>query len=244
MKGFVLAAGLGSRLKPWTDSHPKALVPVGGLPALQRVVEKMYGARISDVTVNVYHFADQIRDFISAKGWDVKISDERPYLLETGGALLHASPLLSGDEPVLVHNVDIISNADFKLLENAHVDEDADVTLLVNSRDSSRKLLFSSEMRLCGWHSLVTDEFRPPNPLPFSHELSFSGIYIVSPKVFGVMRAKGFSGRFSIIDFLLSSLSDLKIRGLVEPGLKLLDIGKPESLARADAFIRSLGRIQ
>lgn len=236
MKGFILAAGLGTRLKPWTDSHPKALVPVRGVPMLERVVGLLNANGIFDLTVNVHHFADQIRRFIDERGWKINISDESELLLETGGGLLHASDFLSYDDsPVLIHNVDILSNADFKALERVHTDRDADITLLVSPRESSRRLIFSYDWRLKGWHSLASDEYRPAG-FRFSAgdiEMAFSGIYIVSPSVFEFMRAKGWKGRFPIMDFLLDSVDELRIFGYEQKDLSLIDIGKPDSLDRA-----------
>ena len=235
MKGFILAAGIGSRLKPWTDSHPKALAQADGIPMLQRVVEKMYDSGITDITVNVYHFAEQIIDFIKTKGWNINISDERPELLETGGALLYAEKFLTGDEPILVHNADILSNADMRSFEAFHNNHNNDVSLLVSDRDSSRKLIFNNDNRLLGWHSLKTDEYKPQNfePKLTDKKLAFSGIYIVSPAIFGEMRTNGFSGRFPIMDFFLHIPHKINIMGYEQQGLNLLDIGKPESLARA-----------
>lgn len=243
MKGFILAAGLGTRLKPWTDHHPKALAPAGGVPMLERVVEKLRDAGIQDLTVNVYHFADQIIDFIHQKGWKVNISDERPLLLETGGALLHAAPFLNfeANEPVLVHNADILSNADFKGLSRIHQQAKADITLLVSSRDSSRKLIFDSENNLRGWHNTNTGELRPENfkPFPHSKELAFSGIYLISQTVFDDMKKVGMKGKFSIIDYILSACNRLNIIGYEQENLKILDIGKPESLKMASEFLIS-----
>lgn len=242
MKAFILAAGLGTRLKPWTDSHPKALVPVGGIPMLERVVEKLCSHGMENITVNVHHFADQVRDFISKKGWRLHISDESPLLLETGGALLHASQFLKSDsEPILIHNVDILSNADFKALEQAHHDRNADITLLVSPRESSRKLIFDNQWRLKGWHSLAKDEFRPAgfNPSSSDFELAFSGIYIVSPSVLDFMVKEGWSGRFSIMDLMLDSIHKLRIFGLNQSDLELIDIGKPDALHRAEILFHN-----
>lgn len=236
MKGFILAAGLGTRLKPWTDHHPKALVPVGGVPMLQRVVEKMHKAGITDITVNCFHFANQIKDFIREKGWEINVVDETPLLLETGGAILNAAPFLEGDEPILVHNVDILSNADFDHLEGAHIKDNCDATLLVSDRVSSRKLIFNSDGRLVGWHSLTTDEFRPAGfkPSEEDSEMAFSGIYVISPTVISKMKSLGWKGRFSIIDFFLSSLESVDCRAYAQPKLQLIDIGKPDALEKAN----------
>ena len=236
MKGFILAAGMGTRLKPWTDFHPKAMVPVGGIPMIERVVNKMQLAGITDITVNVYHFAQQIIDFVKDKGWNINISDERPTLLETGGALLHAAKFLNGDEPILIHNADILSNADFIAMKDAHIQQGNDITLLVSDRDSSRKLVFDTEGELKGWHSRSGGEFKPRSFImqPDYSELAFSGIYIISPGIFTKIRNEGFSGKFSIIDFFLESIGKLKIKAFQMPDLYISDIGKPESLARAE----------
>lgn len=238
MKGFILAAGLGTRLKPWTDSHPKALVPVAGVPMLERVIDKMHRAGITDITVNVHHFADQIIDFILSKGWRINISDERERLLDTGGALLHAAEFLEGTEPVLVHNADILSDADL----NDIIYPGADVSLLVSDRTSSRKLIFDAEMNLEGWHNLTTGEFRPdylyPSPNPIlpesSTQLAFSGIYVFMPRFLWEMRQQGWDGcRFSIVDYWLDTLSEGIYKGVERNNLRLIDIGKPDSLNRA-----------
>lgn len=236
MKGFILAAGMGTRLKPWTDSHPKALVPVGGIPMLKRVVEKMKDSGIEDISLNVYHFAEQIIDFVNAQGWNINISDERPELLETGGALLKASEFIERDQPVLVHNADILSNADFDAILKFHEDNGCDATLLVSDRDSSRKLIFNKLNNLVGWHSLKGNEYRPRDfeMKPDFNELAFSGIYIISPDLLGLMREEGFYGKFSIIDFFLKVMSKCNIKGFYQKNLDLIDIGKPESLTWAE----------
>ena len=236
MKGFILAAGLGTRLKPWTDRHPKALVPVGGIPMLERVIDKFHRSGITDITINCFHFADQIKEFLLQKGWKVNIVDENPLLLETGGAILNAASFLEGDEPVLVHNVDILSNANFNSLEQAHINSEAVATLLVSERESSRKLIFDPDRRLRGWHSSATDEYRPAGFTPDSQdsELAFSGIYIISPSIIKEMHRKGWEGKFSVMDFFLNTLNELVYKGYNQQDLELIDIGKPDSLNRAN----------
>lgn len=238
MKGFILAAGLGTRLKPWTDSHPKALAPVAGIPALQITVEKMLASGISDITVNVFHFPDQIIEFINEKGWNIKISDERPVLLETGGAILKAAPMLEGNDPILVHNADIISNVDFALLKQKFDSILPDLLLLVSDRNSSRKLIFNEDMKLVGWHNLKTNEYKPAGfqPKETDIELAFSGIYILSPSVIRNMISENRSGKFSIIDYLMETLPDADYRGFLYENLKLIDIGKPDSLNQAQSI--------
>lgn len=239
MKGFILAAGLGTRLKPWTDHHPKALAPVGGVTMLERIVEKFHKAGITDLTINCHHFADQIKQYIKEKEWSINIAEEIPELLETGGAILNASRYLAGDEPILIHNVDILSNANFKTLGEAHQKTGAMATLLVSDRKSTRKLIFDREERLIGWHSVSTDEYRPAGFRPETKDIekAFSGIYVVSPAIINEMKERGWEGRFSIMDFFLSTLTDLSYRAHTQDDLSLIDIGKPDSLNRANMLL-------
>lgn len=249
LKGFILAAGLGTRLKPWTEKHPKALVPVGGVPMLERVIENMYSQGVTDITINVHHFADQIIEFISSKGWDIKISDERERLLDTGGALLHAADFLEGDRPILVHNVDILSNADFNDIMNIG----SDASLLVSDRSSTRKLIFDDAMQLRGWHNLVSDEYKPVRLSADSNksedlksytnlkEFAFGGIYIISSTFIGKMRQNGWGNyKFSIIDYFLDTMQKYTYTGRIQKGLEIIDIGKPDSLNRANKILSFL----
>lgn len=241
MKAFVLAAGLGTRLRPWTLEHPKALVPVGGTPMLERVICRLRTFGFDDITVNVHHFASQIVDFLAARdfGCAIHISDESDELLDTGGAIMRAAGFLCADnEPFLVHNVDILSDADLSVLMRAHSECGADSTLLVSDRESSRKLLFDSAMRLRAWRNLQTGEFRPARPedLGLLKELAFSGIHVMSPAALTDMRRLGYEGKFSVMDFLLDARREADVRGFDGKGLQLIDIGKPATLSRANAL--------
>lgn len=237
---MILCAGLGTRLKPWTESHPKALVPVGGVPMLKRVIDRLYSQGFDEVTLNTHHFSDQIFSFINNEDLPVReinVSDESKLLLDTGGGILNAERFLAADSrPFLVHNVDILSNADLKGLYDAHLSSGGNITLLVSDRDSSRRLVFDKDMNLKGWKNLNTDELRPINlKIENSDAMyAFSGIYVMSPDVFAVMKENGFGGKFPIMDFFLSGLQGLKISGVVATDLKLIDIGKPDTLRRAN----------
>ena len=239
MKAFVLAAGLGTRLRPWTLTHPKALVPVGGVPMLERVVRRLVEQGFDDIVVNVHHFADQIESFIAQTDMGarrIRISDERGRLLETGGAILHASDMLCGDtEPFLVHNVDILSDVDLAALMASHMEGEAESTLLVSHRESSRRLVFSADMRLRGWHGVADDMWKPAGCVsgPTDCELAFSGIYVMSPALVDKMQMLGFSGRFSVIDFFLAACGDNAIYGHDAGSPEIIDIGKPATLERA-----------
>ncbi len=244
MKTMILCAGLGTRLKPWTEKHPKALVPVGGIPMLKRVTERLIGQGFEEITINVHHFADQIIDFVENDGelaGKVVISDESDTLLDTGGGLLHAEKYLGADDrPFLVHNVDILSNANLKALMSNHVDSHLHVTLLVSDRKSDRKLVFDKEMNLKGWMNTKTGQMRPDG-FEVSEDdrmLSFSGIYIMGPEVFTIMKENGYEGSFPIMDFFLSGIPVLKIGGVVQKDLEIIDIGKPDTLHRANLEIQ------
>ena len=205
MKAMILAAGTGTRLKPLTDEIPKALVPVKGIPMLEHVIIKIKTAGFTNIIINIHHFGEQIINFLDAKhnfGMDIKISDERNYLLDTGGGIKHANCYLYGDEPFLVHNVDIFSNVDLRTMCTAHVSSKALATLLVSRRQSSRQLLFDKDDRLCGWLNHETGEVKSYTPQfdPSIHfEYAFGGIHVISPEIFRQM--EDWTGKFSIINF-------------------------------------------
>lgn len=238
MKAFILAAGLGTRLKPWTLSHPKALVPVGGIPMLERVILRLKQEGFDYIVINVHHFASQIVDFLDTRkfGIDIRISDETEKLLDTGGALLHAAPLLSVDnEPFLIHNVDILSNACLADIMKHHISTGSSATLLTSHRTSSRKLLFDNEYRLRGWCNESTGEIKgEPGSWPIS--MAFSGIHAVSIPLLSTMASEGYSGAFPIMDFYLNHTRSARIEAFPDPNLDLIDIGKPESLTRANSL--------
>ena len=242
-RAMILAAGLGSRLRPLTDHLPKALVPVAGKPLLQHQLEKLHEAGIPEAIVNLHHHADQIEDWCADHPSPVRVlfSDERAQLLDTGGALKHALPLLRDmQQPLLVHNVDILSNARFEPLLQAA--EQRAALLLVSERPSRRQLLFDDDMRLVGWTDTQTRQLRSPYPrLDASrcHHLAFAGIHAIHPRLFSRLRDYP-EDCFSIIDFYLQACTDEPIYGFVQPGLRLLDVGKPESLRQAETFLGSL----
>ena len=246
MKAMVFAAGLGTRLRPLTDSMPKALVPVCGKPLLFHVLQKLKSAGYTDVVVNVHHFPEQIREYLSSGdfGLSIKISDESEELLETGGGIAHARSLLEGaDGPFLVHNVDIISNLDIPWFRS-EMCSGALSTLLVSERETQRYLLFRPEdMRLVGWTNVSTGEVRSPyRDLDPSSCLryAFAGIHNISPGIFDVFDALGVPSRFPIIDFYLEACARYPIYGVLAPGLKLVDVGKSETLPEAEKVCREI----
>lgn len=243
-QAFILAAGLGTRLKPLTDTMPKALVPVCGKPLLQHQIERLAAAGFTRIVINVHHFANQIVDFVekyklqSANYKDVEllISDERTELLETGGALRHAAHLFDPDVPVLVHNVDILHNVN---IAEFYAQHQAAATLLVSHRDTSRYLVFDNDHRLIGWTNIKTGEVKG-QALPLGERgklLAFSGIHVISPSLFTEMQA--WPARFSIIDFYLEACQHSVIRGVEVPGFQMVDVGKLDTLATAEEFMSS-----
>ena len=243
MKAMIFAAGLGSRLKPLTDNMPKALVPVAGKPMLEHVILKLKEAGFDQIVINIHHLGQQIIDFLQANnnfGVKIYISDERDYLLDTGGGIKKAALFLQGDEPFLVHNVDILSNVDLKLLYQQHVNNNALATLLVSQRQTSRYLLFNQENKLCGWRNHATGEVKSFYPYfdPQQYtEYAFGGIHVMSPKILDWMEE--WTGKFSIIQFYLSICARTDIHAFPSSNLRLLDIGKPETLAEAERFLHA-----
>ncbi len=226
---MIFAAGLGTRLKPLTDTMPKALVPYKGEPMLKSLVVILKESGFQDIVVNVHHFADQIDDYLAQNGnfgVSIRTSDERDLLRETGGGIRHAASLLKGTDPILVHNVDIVTNLDYSSLLDNHKIEDL-ATLIVSDRKTSRYLLFDDENRLVGWTNIETGQVKSPyvnlNPDLYK-KMAFSGVHIVSPKIFEVM--KTWPEKFSIIDFYLSVCMDYPVRALTFEGLEVRDLGK------------------
>lgn len=242
MNAFIFAAGLGTRLKPLTDTMPKALVPVGGKPLLYHVIEKLKSAGIKKIVINIHHFGEMIIDYVKENnnfGIEIVFSDERQMLLETGGAIKHAVDLL-GDEPFLIHNVDILSNVDLEALINAHTESNSAATLLVSKRNSTRALLFSSDGNLTAWTNKTTGEVKTPySDIEISNlnEFAFSGIHIFTPRLFKYFGA--YPEKFSIIDFYLNTCKEENIKAYTQDGLQLLDVGKLDSLEKAEEFVKS-----
>jgi NDP-sugar pyrophosphorylase family protein len=230
MKAMILAAGLGTRLKPFTNHHPKALAPVNGKPVLQRNVEFLQRFGIEDVIVNVHHFAGQIEKAIwDANGWgsNITISNEREEVLETGGGILKASWFLKESEPFVVMNADILTDLNLSAMVANHLQSKPLGTLAVTSRSSSRALLFNSNNELCGWQNEKTGETKgkPGNPK------AFSGIQILDPAIFNHIR---FSGKFSMIDVYLDLCSQHQFLAFDHSQSLFMDIGNPEKLASAE----------
>ena len=238
MKAIIFAAGLGTRFKPWTDEHPKALAIVNGKSLLQRNIEYLQQYGITEVVVNVHHFANQIKEAIDENdGWgsNISISDETEEVLETGGGLMKARHLLEGDEPFISLNVDILTNMDLAKLIAFHQQHRPLVTMGVTNRKSSRVLLFDEGNRLCGWKNVQTGEEKISIPKPHLIERAYSCVVVYEPKIFSLIQQQG---KFSIIAAYLDLAAANSIIGLDHSGDKLVDVGKPESVAIAEALFQ------
>jgi len=246
MKALIFAAGIGSRLKPFTDSHPKALAKVGGITMLQRTVEKIRDLGADKIVVNVHHFANQIIDFLKENhnfGVDIAISDETGQLLDTGGGLLKAQPLLEAThgEPILLHNADILTDAPISRMMEHHLATNAVATLLAGNRCTTRQLYFDAHGYLCGWHNSATGENRPSGFCPaLAHGASphsFNGVHIVDNRIFPYLRhyAAIVGEAFSITPFYVDAIGKMDVNAFI-PQTEYLwhDIGTPEKLAAAE----------
>lgn len=242
---MIFAAGLGTRLRPLTDTRPKALVEVAGKTLLEHVIEKLKRAGFDDITINVHHFADMITDYVQEHnnfGIHIQFSDERTKLLNTGGGIKKAASLIwkgNDTESVLIHNVDILSNANLRTFYQTH--RDADAALLVSNRKTQRYLLFNEERRLVGWTNIATGEVKSPYPdlnPTTCQKFAFSGIHLFSPTLIEEM--KRFGDVFSIIDLYLTACKDYRIFGYPQEDLKLLDVGKLNTLEEAGTFLSEI----
>lgn len=239
-QAMLFAAGLGTRLRPLTDTMPKALVPVCGKPLLWHVLQKLKAAGYRHIVVNVHHFAQQIIDYLKANdnfGLDIRISDESEALLDTGGGIRKALPLFDPASPILIHNVDILSNLDIA----QGLPMDGDATLVVSQRQTKRYLLFDDDRRLCGWTNIETGEVRSPYPtldVTKLHKRAFAGIHQLAPTTFPLLRRM--PDRFGIIDFYLHYCDRLRFLAHEPCDLRLLDIGKLDTLSAADDFINNI----
>ncbi|WP_294544833.1 nucleotidyltransferase family protein [uncultured Bacteroides sp.] len=247
MKAMIFAAGLGSRLKPLTDTMPKALVPIAGRPMLEHVILKLKASGFTEIVINIHHFGEQILDFLKTNdnfGLTIHISDERDLLLDTGGGVKKARTFFeNSNEPFLIHNVDILSDIDLKELYDYHLQNGGVATLLASQRITSRYLLFDTEKKLCGWINKDTGQVKPEGfqyDESLYQEYAFSGIHVLSPAIFQRMDTPLWEGKFSIMDFYLATCWQTDFLGYLSDGLHLIDIGKPETLDKAEEFVKGL----
>lgn len=236
---MIFCAGLGTRFKPWTDKHPKALALVNNKTLLQRNIEYLAQQGFRNVVVNVHHFADQIEAAVEMnKGWGsrITISDERNEVLETGGGLLKAKPLLQPGEPFITCNVDVLTDLDIRKLISFHQQQNALVSFGITNRETSRYLLFDAANKLCGWrHDKTGEEKGPFVEWPEARKASlkkmaYSCVVIFDYAIFDHIN---FSGKFSLMDVYLDLAKDHKIMGYDHTGDRWVDVGRPESVAVA-----------
>jgi NDP-sugar pyrophosphorylase family protein len=235
MKAMILAAGLGTRLKPFTDQHPKALAKVNDKTILQRNIEYLSSFGIIDVIVNVHHFADQVMDLIKANngfGSNIFISDERDEVLETGGGIKKAAWFFEKDpEPFVVMNVDILTDMNLNEMISQHQKNHPLATLAVTSRITSRYFLFDKLNHLCGWKNEKTGEQKISRQSQKYFQKAFSGIHIISPNIFPQIKMQG---KFSMVDVYLELATTNIIEGFDHSNSKLIDVGKPQNILKAE----------
>ncbi len=234
MKAMILAAGLGTRLKPFTDKHPKALAIVNGKTILQRNIEYLSSFGVTDFIINVHHFADQILAHIKENpyvGLNISISDEQEEVLETGGGLKKAQSFFDTKEAFILMNVDILTDLDLGKMIHQHQQKKPLATLAVSERESARCFLFNEADELCGWRNKLSGEEKiSRNEKPLI-PLSFSGLHIIDPVIFLLMTQQG---KFSMVDVYLDLSRTYRILAYNHTGHYLIDVGRPESILEAE----------
>lgn len=237
MEAMILAAGLGTRLRPLTNHTPKALVAVGGVPMLEHVARRLVAAGATRLVVNVSPHAEQIRDFIAAQdhfGVAVEISEEPGKPLETGGGLKKAAPLFDATAPFFMHNADILTDLDLRGLYHAHTAVDPLATLAVRRAETERYLLFDAD-GLCGYAYEGEEKFVREPEGGEATPLDFCGVQVISPRIFGLMTEEGV---FSIINVYLRLVkAGERIVPFRVDSATWIDIGKPERLEEAREFV-------
>jgi NDP-sugar pyrophosphorylase family protein len=245
MKAMVLAAGLGTRLRPFTNDRPKALVEVGGRSLLEITLTRLRDFGIHDVIVNVHHYADMVIDHVKAAGnfgMHIEFSRE-DVLLDTGGGLKHAAWFLGGDssankeEPFILHNVDVLSTIDLQRVAQVHKESKALATLAVQQRKTSRYLLFDDQLQLCGRRFVKEEKTEIVRPAQQMSELAFTGIHVISPRIFPLLTEEGV---FSIVPaYLRLSTQNEKITAFRADEYYWRDLGKPENIRQAEQDIKA-----
>lgn len=236
MKAMIFAAGLGTRLAPFTNDRPKAMVEVAGKPMLQMQIENLIKFGVNYIVINVHHFADQIIDFVNSKdfGIEIKISNESELLLNTGGGLKNVQKFFEPGDNFILHNVDIYSDIDLKQFYNYHLQSGNIATLSVKHRFSTKHLLFDDNLNLCGWKCNKTNSEIIVKPFPKYDEMAFSGIYVFNYKIFDQIKKEG---AFPIIPELLQIAKTQPVGGWVHDNNVILDLGKPEALTQCEKIL-------
>jgi NDP-sugar pyrophosphorylase family protein len=239
MKAMLLAAGLGTRLKPWTDHHPKALAIVNGKSLLQRNIQYLQSFGIRDVIINVHHFGKQIRDTIAqSESWgsNISFSDETDAVLETGGGLKRAGWYFEKETSFVLMNVDILTDLRLDEMVSAHNSGSRLATLATTNRTTSRYFLFNEKNILCGWRNVNTQEEKITRPSTALEPKAFSGIHVISTEIFSWMKLP--ETRFSMVDLYLSLCGGHDILSFDHSNSKFIDVGNQESLVKAETLFR------
>lgn len=242
MKAMILAAGLGTRLKPFTDKHPKCLAPIGQYTLLEIAIKRLQEYGIQDIIVNVHHFADQIINYLKDNrnfGATIYISHEQGEVLETGGGLKKVIQDQYIQESIIVCNADILTNLNYHELIEQHNKTKAQATLAVQERNSSRQLIFNSKDQLVAWENIKEEMYKPSNFKMQKEDKrrAFSGIQIIEPSIFTHSQL---TGKFSLIDLYLETMASQSILAFDHSKDILLDVGKPEAHERAQALLHEL----
>lgn len=244
MRAMILAAGLGTRLRPLTDDRPKALVELNGRTLLEITISRLRQFGVTDIIINVHHFADQVADHLRSNGnfgLHIELSREDDLLLDTGGGLKKAAWFFEGsDEPFLLHNVDVLSNIDLAQMLREHERNHALATLAVQQRESSRQLLFDENGQLCGRRKAREASPEMVRKSANLDELAFSGIHVISPRMLSMITEQGF---FSMIaTYLRLAAAGEKIVAFRADQYYWRDLGRPEHIRQAEDDLRA-GRI-
>jgi NDP-sugar pyrophosphorylase family protein len=238
MKAMIFAAGLGTRLKPYTETTPKALVPIGGIPMLEILIKHFQKNGINDIIINVHHFSDQIKEFLLKNnnfGSNISISDESDLLLDTGGGLRKAAWFFDDEKPFLVQNVDVISDISYQQMLDLQSQSGSFATLAVSDRKTSRYFLFDERMQLCGWENTKTGALKIVNHnFQNLKRYAFSGIHVIDPEIFNFNKKEG---EFSIVDTYLELAATHKITGFEHNPENWVDMGKPDELIKAKSIL-------
>lgn len=238
VKAMILAAGLGTRLKPFTDKHPKALALVNGKSLLQRNIEYLQQYNIYDVIINTHHFASQIEESVfSNNGWGSKVTiSYEEQVLETGGGLKYAAPFFKDSDYFVMMNADVLTNMPLNKMIAHHIQNQPLATLATSSRSTSRYLLFDDENNLCGWQNINSGEVKMARPAENYTQQAFSGTHVISNRFFECLAA--FNGKFSIIDVYLRYAGNNIIQAFRHDGYLFVDVGKLESITIAESLFR------
>ena len=238
MQAMILAAGLGTRLKPLTDETPKALIEISGRTLLEIAIRNLIEYGFNKIVINVHHHADKVKNFLESNTFaaDIFISDESDLLLDTGGGIKNALQYFD-NLPVLIHNVDIISNLDLNEFYNYHLSDDSLSSLVVSKRISSRYLLFNDENILCGWEDVKKNEKIIVRENKNYEQLAFNGIHIINPELIKKFPEEKV---FSVIKAYLLLAQREDILAYICNDIKWMDVGKLDSLKRAEEMITKI----